>query len=210
MQRPGRKWNLIIGALGVGLLLVSCAPAAPPAPTPKAPAASAPTKAPQVSPSATPAPKPSATPAAKPAASPAAKPAATPAAPTPSPKPAGEQPKYGGVLTKIVYDDPPSLDAHQETSAVTLWVVGAVYNGLLEYDPLENQKVISDLAEKWEVNPDGTSYTFYLRQGVKWHDGKPFTAEDARFSLERIVRPPKGTRGPRVGVFGSVDKIEAP
>ncbi|MBI2910045.1 MAG: ABC transporter substrate-binding protein [Chloroflexi bacterium] len=182
-----QKLRLVVSFLAIaGLSLASCAPTA--APPPAAPAATV-SKAPT---------------------SPAPAAQATAAAPAPTAKSAADQPRYGGILNISVYDDPPSLDAHQETSAVTLWAIGGVYNGLTQYDPLQNDKVIPDLAEKWDVNPQGTSYTFHLRKGVKWHDGKPFTAQDAKFSMDRILKPPQGTRSPRAAVFESMSGVEAP
>ena len=56
-----------------------------------------------------------------------------------------------------------------------------------------------DLAERWETTPDGLVYTFYLRRGVKWHDGQPFTAADVKASLDRITSP--GFRSPRCGTM---------
>src|SRR5215470_11041469 len=55
-------------------------------------------------------------------------------------------------------------------------------------DPRDGQTVIPDLAWKWEIAPDGKKYTFYLRKGVKFHDGADFTAEDVKATFERIVR----------------------
>src|SRR5258708_3191232 len=75
--------------------------------------------------------------------------------------------------------------------------------GLLEYD-LE-QKPKPSLAESWEVSPDGLAYTFHLRHGVAWHDGKPFTSADVKFSLLKIWKllHPRG----RV-TFGTVTEVE--
>ncbi|HWR56234.1 MAG TPA: ABC transporter substrate-binding protein, partial [Negativicutes bacterium] len=62
-----------------------------------------------------------------------------------------------------------------------------IFDSLLERD---EQGYIPWLAEKWDVSPDGKSYTFTLRTGVKWHDGKPLTAEDVKFSFEYFVKNP--------------------
>ncbi|MBI2908361.1 MAG: ABC transporter substrate-binding protein [Chloroflexi bacterium] len=131
-----------------------------------------------------------------------------PGAATPAPKPA-EQPKYGGVLTIINDGDPPSFDAHQESTYMTFHAVGPATSTVLQFDPLENTKVVADIAEKWEASADGLTYTFSLRQGAKFHDGSPVTAEDARFSLERVRKPPKGTISPRALNFEPVKTIEA-
>ncbi|MBI2906829.1 MAG: hypothetical protein HYX92_04135 [Chloroflexi bacterium] len=161
-----------IGGVSVLMaLLAGCAPAASPAPTienvSQAPATPAPS-----------APKPAA---------PSAAAAATPAGPTPTVKPATEQPRYGGTLDRAHYLDPRSLDVHQESVPAAHLPLANSYNGLVKLDTVELTKVVSDLAEQWEVTPDGASWTFHLRKGVRWHDGKPFTVEDAKYSLERMA-----------------------
>ena len=63
-----------------------------------------------------------------------------------------------------------------------------MFNGLIRY----NSKTLNpegDLAEKWEIAPDGLSITFTLRQGVKWHDGQPFTADDVKFTFDTMLDP---------------------
>lgn len=64
---------------------------------------------------------------------------------------------------------------------------GLVYNGLVKYD--KNIKLTGDLAEGWSVSKDGLKITFNLRKGVRWHDGKPFTAEDVKFTYQKLVDP---------------------
>ncbi|MBI2906155.1 MAG: hypothetical protein HYX92_00720 [Chloroflexi bacterium] len=158
------KLGTLICLLNIlAIAVASCAPAAAPAPTPRP--TSAPAKA--------------ETPAAKPVA-----PASTPAA---TPKPAADQPRYGGVLTRANPEDPPNLDVHQASSVNAQLPLANIYNGLVRYDPADVNKVIPDITEKWEVSPDGKVYTFSLQKGVKWHDGRPFTSEDAKFSLERMA-----------------------
>ncbi|MCX5781553.1 MAG: peptide-binding protein [Elusimicrobia bacterium] len=64
---------------------------------------------------------------------------------------------------------------------------GLVYNGLVKYD--KNIKLIGDLAEKWTISKDGLKLTFYLRKNIKWHDGKPFSAEDVKFTYGKLIDP---------------------
>src|SRR3990172_5314322 len=66
-----------------------------------------------------------------------------------------------------------------------------VFNGLVKYD--KDIKLIGDLAERWEVSPDGKTITFYLRKGVKWHDGVEFTAEDCLFTYQKFTDPKVAT-----------------
>ncbi|MBI2907457.1 MAG: hypothetical protein HYX92_07390 [Chloroflexi bacterium] len=104
--------------------------------------------------------------------------------PAPTPKPVVEHPRYGGILTLGNSTDPPSLDPIRESTAALFNIISPAYNGLLQYDPLDNEKIIPDLAERWEPSADGMAYTLYLRKDVKWHDGKPFTSADAVFSVD--------------------------
>ncbi|MBI4308644.1 MAG: ABC transporter substrate-binding protein [Chloroflexi bacterium] len=184
--------------IGLMLLLASCAApaAAPPAPPTAAPAA-----APAPAPAATAPPVPLVilTP------TPIPRGAVTP--PTPAPRP-GEQAQYGGVLTIGHFGTPPHLDIHQVDTAGTLWAVGPAYSSLLQFDPHKNIEIVPDLAERWEGSGDAKTFTFFLRKGVKWHDGKPFTAEDVVFSFERIRAPPKGAVSPRQSLLANVSKLE--
>ena len=66
-------------------------------------------------------------------------------------------------------------------------ISGLIFNGLLKYD--KNLNLVGDLAESWEVSPDGLTITFKLRKGVKWQDGKEFTAEDIMFGYQTIINP---------------------
>jgi ABC-type transport system substrate-binding protein len=62
-----------------------------------------------------------------------------------------------------------------------------VFSGLVSFDPQLN--LTPDLAEKWDVSPDGMTYTFHLRQNAKFHNGRAVTAEDVLYSLERAASP---------------------
>jgi len=69
-----------------------------------------------------------------------------------------------------------------------LMVNKALFNGLLRYSPVDWSPQ-PDLAERWEVSPDGLTWTFHLRDGVMWHDGQPFTADDVKFTMETYADP---------------------
>ncbi|MBI2907152.1 MAG: ABC transporter substrate-binding protein [Chloroflexi bacterium] len=157
-----------------------------------------------------------ATPSAKPppatkaaAASPAAASPAT-VAPSPSPKPAEEGPRYGGILTRGNRHLIPHFDMHQETSSGIQVPLAPFYSTLIQNDPSGEDKLTGDLATGWEVSSDGLTYNFRIREGVKFHDGKPLTSQDVKFNIDRIVFPPKGNISPRQELYQSVDKIEAP
>lgn len=83
-------------------------------------------------------------------------------------------------------------------------ICGLVYNGLTKVD--KDLNVIGDLAEKWDIEEGGLSITFYLRKGVKWHDGMPFTAEDVKFTFETILDPKVGC--PYVSAYTDIKEIK--
>lgn len=143
-----------------------------------------------------------------PAAAPTA-PTAKPGAPTTVAKPV-EKPKPGGILNVSGRLTPEHWDVHQAASSATLWPVGPCYSSLVRYDWENNEKIIPDLADKWTVSQDSKLYTFNLRQGVKWHDGKPLTSADVKFSLDRIRKPPQGVASPRKALLQSIKDIETP
>ena len=107
----------------------------------------------------------------------------------PSPPAAQEKPRYGGILTWFDYGDPGRLDVHTESPLVVQQATAGVYSGLLHYDPDDPSKIAGDLAERWTVSPDGKTYTFHLRNAVKWHDGQPFTSADVKATFDRILKP---------------------
>jgi len=84
--------------------------------------------------------------------------------------------------------EPPTLDPTSGAAAAIDEVVYAnVFEGLTRFGP--DGEVLPALAESWEPAPDGLSWLFHLRDGVKWHDGTPFTAEDVVFSIDRAMAP---------------------
>lgn len=141
-------------------------------------------------------------------------PAAAPAGKAPSgavtPTAKEEKPKYGGILTIRQYLEPPGFDLHQQQLLASRMAAGPAYDGLLEYNPLKQNEIIPDLAQRYEVSKDGKEYTFYLNKDVKFHDGSTLTSEDAKFTLERLLNPPKGVLSPKKDLLASIDRIETP
>src|SRR5204863_10133893 len=85
-----------------------------------------------------------------------------------------------------------------------------MFDNLIRRDPRDSGKsIIPDLAHSWDINPDGTSYTFLLRQGVQFHDGAELTAEDVKATFDRIAKPPSGIAIPRSSLFRAVEEIRA-
>lgn len=93
--------------------------------------------------------------------------------------------RAGGSAVIAVAGDPGHLNPAISTAGPLHAVAGSLFNGLVALD--EDGSPIPDLAEGWEVEPDGLSVTFRLRQGVRWHDGHPFTAEDVKVSFEQLL-----------------------
>ncbi|MBI2906525.1 MAG: hypothetical protein HYX92_02585 [Chloroflexi bacterium] len=184
------------GLIVLGLLLAGCAPAIAPTPASKPAAPSA--KAPVAE-----------TPAAKPTAAPSKVGAPTPTPPSATPKPAGQEPRYGGTLYISNAADPANFDIVQENIFQTVALVVPCYSGIVQHDPLDQTRVIGDLAKRWDVSPDGMSYTFYLQENVKWQDGVAFTAEDVRYTLDLIRDPPRGIVSPNKALLASIQKVEA-
>ena len=119
-------------------------------------------------------------------------------------------PQRGGVFNWFEYADPARLDIHTESPLSVSQAIVGIYSGLVQWGPEKSLKVSPDLAKSWEASPDGTSYTFHLRRGVKWHDGEPFSSADVVHSLQRIIDP--DVRSPRCGSLlrPLVKSVEAP
>ena len=121
------------------------------------------------------------------------------AAPTETMAPAAsqqEEPQQSGDsepgvnnTTRLVqlFVDPPTIDPHVTTDATSARIIVEVFGGLVTIDP--SLDIVPDLAETWDVSGDGTVYTFHLRPDAKFHDGKPVTARDVQWSLERATNP---------------------
>jgi len=93
--------------------------------------------------------------------------------------------KPGGRMVLAALGDPKSFNPITANETSSTDIIGHVYEGLISYDP-ENQKVIPALAKSWEHSEDFLTWTFHLREGVLWHDGVPFTADDVLFTFEVI------------------------
>lgn len=105
----------------------------------------------------------------------------------------------------IAQPEPPSLAPYLSTSGPIGLVAPKVYNGLLDYDLDLNP--VPELAESFEVSDDGLTVTFNLREGVKWHDGEPFTSADVQFTIMEVLKE-FHPRGPNS--FREVSSIDTP
>ena len=85
------------------------------------------------------------------------------------------QARRGGVLRYGILSAPAHFDVHQSGTVSNMGTQGAMYDNLIRRNPLDSgQTIIPDLAHSWEISPDSKTYTFFLRQGVKFHDGGDF------------------------------------
>src|SRR6516162_9125431 len=128
---------------------------------------------------------------------------------------AGETPKLGGVLTyAIPADAPPSFDAHREGTFATVHSTAPFYSVLIRVDPNNPSSTtdfVCDLCTEMPQPSDGgKTYTFKIRENVKFHDGSPLTAADVAASWNHIVHPPEGVLSPRESHYMMVDTVEAP
>src|SRR5207247_7146733 len=116
-------------------------------------------------------------------------------------------PKYGGTLRYGILSAPAHFDVHQSGTVSNMAVQGPMYDNLIRRHPLDCQTIIPDLAQSWEIAPDGKTYTFFLRPGVQFHDGGDLTAEDVKATFARIISPPVGFSSPRTPLFSTVSEI---
>ncbi|MFH1486152.1 MAG: ABC transporter substrate-binding protein [Chloroflexota bacterium] len=181
MKRHQSSLQTVFALIGIVVLVGSaCAPTAAPTPTAKTAPAPAPTArpAPAQAPTAKPTPAPT-----KPAAAAKPAPAAKPAAPATTPKPTGEQPKYGGEIVLAQHVDLLNTDPLLCASTSCVIVHGLAFNKLLMRDKENN--IVPDLAASWE-QPDPLTYVVHLRKGVKFHNGQEVKAEDVLYSVDLL------------------------
>jgi peptide/nickel transport system substrate-binding protein len=132
-----------------------------------------------------------------------------------SPAAADETPKHGGTLTYMIpADAPPSFDGHRETTFATAQSVAPFYSVLLRINPKNSLSTTDFVCDLCTAIPaatdDGKTYTFTIRNGVKFHDGTKLTAADVAASWSEIVHPRPGIISARQSNFAMIDKIEAP
>ena len=131
------------------------------------------------------------------------------------PATAEETPKQGGTLTYMIpADAPPSLDGHRETTYVTAHTGAPFYSVLIRVNPETPSSTTDFVCDLCTALPqprdDGKTYTFKIRDGVKFHDGSPLTAADVAASWNAIIHPPEGVTSARESFYVMVDRVEAP
>ena len=121
-----------------------------------------------------------------------------------------ETPRKGGTLIFGVDADPPNYDCAGTTTFVAMQTLSPHYSTLLKFDPDKYPQAKGDLAQSWTISPDGLTYTFKLKPGVKFHDGGALTAEDVKATFDRIRNPPPGAVSVRQADYGDIASIETP
>ena len=119
----------------------------------------------------------------------------------------GEPDKGGEITVGIAQDLDDSLDPHQTVAAGTREVLFNIFEGLVK--PNSDGEMIPAVAEKYTLSEDGITYTFTLREGVKFHNGQTVTAEDVVYSINRCAAVPEGQEKPLVAAFSAVKSVEA-
>ena len=102
---------------------------------------------------------------------------------------APEMPRLGGTYIKNnIYSEPLSMDPIFALGAATIMVQMNIFDGLVRVDPDRNV-IVPDLSERWTHSPDGKTFTFYLRKGIRYHDGSEVAAGDFKYQFERVANP---------------------
>jgi peptide/nickel transport system substrate-binding protein len=130
-----------------------------------------------------------------------------------SPTRAADEPKHGGILKMYHRDSPASASIHEESTYSTVIPFMPVFNNLVIYKQDEKQNSLQniepDLATSWAWSDDKTVLSFKLREGVKWHDGKPFSAKDVKCTMDLLMGKAKDKfrKNPREGWYANVKEV---
>ncbi len=116
------------------------------------------------------------------------------------------QARQGGQMTVTYKDDVSTLDPAIGYDWQNWSMIKSLFNGLMDYKP-GTTELTPDLAERFELSNDGKTFVFYLRKGVKFHNGRALTAEDVKYSIERAVNP--ATQSPGQGFFSMIGGFDA-
>jgi peptide/nickel transport system substrate-binding protein len=130
-----------------------------------------------------------------------------------------QTPKSGGTLNITQREDlPQGFAIHETQTSSTVWPSMPCFNNLVVYDPAKKQEsldtIIGELAEKWSWQDNYRNLVFFLRKGVKWHDGQPFTSKDVKFTFDMVREAPDAAAklriNPRKDWYANVQSIETP
>lgn len=113
-------------------------------------------------------------------------------------------PEYKDTIIFSANKDASSLDVQFANDAISWCVTKMLFSNLVKFD--ENDEIVGDLADSWELSEDKLTWTFKLKEGVKFHDGKALTANDVKATFDRALVPANGF--PVTGIINMVDKAE--
>src|SRR4051812_9222708 len=114
--------------------------------------------------------------------------------------------KQGGAITITYKDDVATLDPAIGYDWQNWSMIKSLFDGLMDYEP-GTTNLRPELAESYDISPDGETFTFKLRHGVKFHNGREMTADDVKYSLDRVTNPK--TQSPGAGFFASIKGYDA-
>src|SRR5438874_7948584 len=130
-----------------------------------------------------------------------------------------QTPKSGGVLNMMLREElSQGFSIHETSTISTVWPAMPCLNNLVLFDPLKKTEsvdtIIGELAEKWSWQDNYRNLVFFLRKGVKWHDGQPFTSKDVKFTFDMLREaadaPAKLRINPRKDWYANIEAIETP
>lgn len=118
--------------------------------------------------------------------------------------------RRGGDLVFAISSEPNTYDCHALASSVAMQALAPHYSTLLRFDPARYPEIQGDVAESWTAAPDGMSYSFALRRGIRFHDGSVLTSADVKATFDRLRNPPQGAVSVRRATFADIASIETP
>jgi peptide/nickel transport system substrate-binding protein len=130
-----------------------------------------------------------------------------------------QAPKSGGTLNVMLREDlAQGFAIHESSTISTVFPSSPCFNNLVYFDPFKpiesTDTIIGELAEKWSWQDNYRNLVFFLRKNVKWHDGKPFTSKDVKFTFDMLREgpdaPAKLRINPRKDWYANVEAVEAP
>lgn len=126
--------------------------------------------------------------------------------------------KHGGVLNLMHREDPGGFSIHESATPSTVWSAMPCFSNLALFDPSKPHEseatIIPELATRWSWQDGGRTLVFFLRPDVRWHDGKPFTSRDVKYTFDIVRGAPDATAklrvSPRKFWYTNVEAIDAP
>jgi peptide/nickel transport system substrate-binding protein len=130
-----------------------------------------------------------------------------------------QTPKAGGTLNIMLREDlAQGFAIHESSTISTVFPAAPCFNNLVQFDPFKpvesTDTIVGELAEKWSWQDNYRNLVFFLRKNVKWHDGKPFTSKDVKFTFDMLREGPDAAAklriNPRKDWYANVEAIEVP